>query len=108
MPFRPPLTHKDLARIRARYEITPDRAPCAYQDAVVWKDIVALLREIARLRSMLLRAQQLRERFPRPHNCLDDVWEEFVADLAKEPCIAELGEIKDALTLPRRARRPKP
>jgi hypothetical protein len=107
MPFRPPLTHADLARIRARYELTPERAPCSYQDAVVWNDIVVLLREVARLRSMLLRAQQLRDRFPKPNSCLDAVWEEFVKDLTAEPCVLELGGIKEELTSVRRKRKPK-
>ncbi|CAM4073571.1 hypothetical protein [Bordetella bronchialis] len=98
MPLRPPLTHEDLTRIRARYEMTPGRAPCSYQDAVVWRDVVALLHEIKRLRAMLLRAEQLRERFPKPGNCLDEVWEKFQRDLAAEPCVVELGEIKSELT----------
>ncbi|OZI61758.1 hypothetical protein [Bordetella genomosp. 11] len=102
MPLRPPLTHHDLARIRARYEVTPDRAPCAYQDDIVWRDIIALLHEIKRLRAMLLRAEQLRDRFPKPANCLDHVWEKFQSDLAAEPCVQELGQIKAELTAPRK------
>jgi hypothetical protein len=100
MPLRPPLTHEDLARIRARYEVTATRAPCAYQDKVVWADVVTLLHEIKRLRAMLLRAEQLRERFPKPGGFLDPVWEEFVRELAKEPCVVELGRIKEELIAP--------
>ncbi|AOB32235.1 hypothetical protein AKI39_18200 [Bordetella sp. H567] len=105
MPLRPPLTRDDLTRIRARYEVTPDRAPCSYQDAVVWHDVIALLHEIKRLRAMLLRAEQLRERFPKPGNCLDQVWEKFQHDLAAEPCVRELGQIKEELTAPRHRKR---
>ncbi|ARP89761.1 hypothetical protein CAL14_05225 [Bordetella genomosp. 9] len=104
MPFRPPLTLTELTRIRARYEITPNRAPCAYQDVIVWKDVVALLYEIKRLRAMLLRADQLRDRFPKPNNCLDEVWAQFLADLAAEPCVLEQSEIKDELTAPTKRR----
>ncbi|WP_231934942.1 hypothetical protein [Bordetella bronchialis] len=94
-----------MTRIRARYEMTPGRAPCAYQDQVVWSDVVALLHEIKRLRAMLLRAEQLRERFPKPGNCLDQVWEEFQRDLAAEPCVVEVGEIKQELMAPLRKKR---
>jgi hypothetical protein len=96
-----------LTRIRARYEVTAARAPCAYQDQVVWSDVVTLLHEIKRLRAMLLRAEQLRERFPKPGGFLDAVWEEFVHDLAAEPCVTELGEIKSELIAPGRKAGPK-
>jgi len=107
MPFRAPLTAEDLAKIRARYEACPQRAPCAYQDAVVWEDVLALLFEIKRLRALALTAHQLRDNLKRPGSCLDGVWQEFLDSLAVEPCVVELGELKDDLLMkPKRRARP--
>lgn len=86
MPFKPPLTVETLQAIQERNHGS--------------EDVRTLLWEIKRLRAMLLRADQLRDRFPKPGNCLDAVWEEFQRDLAAEPCVTELGEIKEQLTSP--------
>ncbi|WP_233234803.1 hypothetical protein [Bordetella sp. LUAb4] len=104
MPFRPPLTSADLAKIRARYEASSDRAPCAYQDIVVWEDILALLHEIKRLRALALTAHQLRDSLKKPNSCLDGVWEDFRNALAMEPCVAELGDLKIELLGPGKRR----
>lgn len=108
MPFKPPLSAQDLARIRGRYEPSSARAPCSYQDTAVWGDVLILLHEIKRMRAMLLRAEQLRERFPQPNSCLQEVWEEFLRDLAMEPCVRERGAWKDALFEPMDKEKPKP
>ncbi|OZI26726.1 hypothetical protein CAL26_05230 [Bordetella genomosp. 9] len=100
MPFRPALTREELAKIRARYAPTPERAPCNYQDAVVWADVVTLLYEIKRLRAMLLKAEQLRDRFPRPDNALNPLWERFVRELSEEPCVIEQVQLKSELLSP--------
>jgi hypothetical protein len=107
MPFRPPLTHEDLAKIRTRYEITPGRAPCSYQDAVVWRDVITLLYEVKRLRALTLTAHQLRDNIKQPGSCLDVVWREFLEQLATEPCVLEQGDLKDDL-LGKPKRRVKP
>ncbi len=106
MPFRPPLTSADLARIRARYEASASRAPCAYQDNVVWEDILTLLHEIKRLRALALTVHQLRDSLHKPNSCLDGVWEELRRALETEPCVQELGQLKSDLLGPvkRRAR----
>ncbi|ANN78881.1 hypothetical protein [Bordetella flabilis] len=100
MAFKPPLPTETLTRIRARYEPSATRAPCSYQDTAVWADILALLHEIKRMRAMLLRAEQLRERFPQPNGALCEVWEEFLRNLADEPCVRERGMWKEALFEP--------
>jgi hypothetical protein len=100
MPFKQPLPIRTLIEIRARYEPTPTRAPCSYQDTAVWADVLILLHEIKRMRAMLLRAEQLRERFPQPNGALREVWEEFQRDLANEPCVRERGMWKQALFEP--------
>lgn len=107
MPFRTPLTAEQLAEIRARYEISARRAPCSYQDTVVWKDILTLMFEIKRLRCLALTAHQLRESFKMPNSCLDTVWQEFMDTLAIEPCVTELGELKDEMLMkPKRRAKP--
>jgi hypothetical protein len=57
---------------------------------------------------MMQRAHQLRERFAKPGNCLDAVWEEFQRDLAAEPCVLEPGELKQDLVEPVGPKRRKP
>jgi hypothetical protein len=104
MPFRTPLTSADLAKIRARYEASADRAPCAYQDKVVWEDVLALLHEIKRLRALALTAHQLRDSLKKPNSCLDSVWEDFRNALSAEPCVVELGELKSDLLGPGKRR----
>jgi hypothetical protein len=86
VPFRPPLTLASLQSIQAA---NPDS-----------EDVRTLLWEIKRMRSMLLRAEQLRDRFPKPGNCLDGVWDEFQRDLAAEPCVLEREAWKGELLGP--------
>jgi hypothetical protein len=106
MPFRPPLTIADLTAIRARYEIKPERAPCSYQDSVVWEDILALLYEVKRLRAERLVAYQLRDCFRKPGNFLDTVWEEFMINLESEPCVLEQTALTRELTAPAHKNQP--
>jgi hypothetical protein len=100
MPFRKPLTADDLVALRARYQPLRSRPPCSYLDSAVWPDVLTLLYEIKRMRALLLRAEQLRERFPNPRNCLTTEWQEFQKALAEEPCVLELGKLKDDLIHP--------
>lgn len=104
MPFRSPLTAADLAKIRARYEASADRAPCSYQDQVVWEDVLTLLHEIKRLRALALTAHQLRDSLKKPNSCLDGVWEDFRNALSLEPCVMELGDLKSDLLGPSKRR----
>ncbi|WP_145925180.1 hypothetical protein [Bordetella sp. H567] len=47
--------------------------------------MAVLLGEVDRLREIVQRARELRDRFPRPGSCLDSIWEEFRRDLEAEP-----------------------
>lgn len=51
--------------------------------------MITLLWEIARLRSLLLRTNQLSSEFRRPNNCLGPVFDEFMEKLKQEPCVQE-------------------
>jgi len=76
MPHRPPLTAERLAEI--------------------WDDhpspvVLELLWEIHRLRSTILRADQVRKELrPYSHMVAGGIWDCFERDLDKEPCLTDL------------------
>ncbi|MFY3461011.1 hypothetical protein ACOTJD_30585 [Achromobacter xylosoxidans] len=75
MTFKPPLTHADLRTIRERQPWNPD--------------VIALLWEVKRLRSVLLRAYQLSDDFKRPAGITGDLYDDFMKGLREEPCVIE-------------------
>lgn len=75
MPFKVPLTHAELRVIR-------ERQP--------WNaDVLALLWEVKRMRSLLLRVHQVSCDLKRPAGLMGDIYDELLASLALEPCIQE-------------------
>ncbi|WP_454691104.1 hypothetical protein [Achromobacter aloeverae] len=100
MPFRDPLTSDHLAEIRARYEMSPRRAPCSYQDAVVWKDVLALLFEIKRLRLYPLEIHQVRTCIRPTPDTIGGICKEMVDRAADEPCVRENEMLKAELLNP--------
>jgi hypothetical protein len=75
MPFKVPLSHQDLRNIR-------ERQP--------WNaDVITLLWEVKRLRSVLLRAYQLSGDFKRPAGITGELYDEFIKGLRDEPCVQE-------------------
>jgi hypothetical protein len=88
MSFRPPLTAEQLRAVSARYEPLPGRAPSCFPESSVWPDILTLLFEIKRMRSMLLRADQLKAGFKAPTMALDSVLDEFLENL--EPSVRKV------------------
>lgn len=92
MPFKAPLTHTDLRAIR-------ERQP--------WNiDVIALLWEVKRLRSILLRAYQLSDDFKRPAGITGDLYDEFIEALSAEPCVIERDQdIQDLMEAPDKLRK---
>ncbi|MDH1520626.1 MULTISPECIES: hypothetical protein [Achromobacter] len=86
MPFKTPLSHADLRIIRERQPWNPD--------------VIALLWEVKRLRSILLRAYQLSGDFKRPAGITGELYDDFMRDLHHEPCVLERDDMKDALMEP--------
>lgn len=83
MPFKAPLSHADLRVIR-------ERQP--------WNaDVIALLWEVKRLRSVLLRAYQLSGDFKRPAGITGELYDEFMKDLRTEPCVLEREDMAASL-----------
>jgi hypothetical protein len=78
MPFRPPLTADQLREIRERQPWNPD--------------ILALLWEIKRMRSMLLRLDQVSCDLRRPTGLMGDIYDELMQQIAAEPCVLERKE----------------
>lgn len=107
MSFGPPLTAVQLRAVVVRYRPSADRGPCSFPDSSVWEDVKPLLLEIKRMRSMLLRADQLKEGFKSPSIALDSVMVEFLENLQKEPCVVEWRDDKIELLDPNN-RRAKP
>jgi hypothetical protein len=107
MSFRPPLTAEKLRAVSARYEPLPGRAPSSFPESSVWPDILTLLFEIKRMRSLLLRADQLKGGFKAPTMALDSVLDEFLENLEKEPCVREWRTSKEEMLEPS-ARKVKP
>lgn len=100
MPFREPLTAEDLSAISNRYSPIPGRAPSAFAETAVWPDVLSLLFEIKRLRSTLLRVDQLKSGFKAPSMALESVLQELLEGLAREPCVREMAALKDELLYP--------
>ncbi|OAE63389.1 hypothetical protein DBL07_00495 [Achromobacter mucicolens] len=86
MPFKKPLSHADLRFIRERQPWNPD--------------VIALLWEVKRLRSILLRAYQLSGDFKRPAGITGELYDDFMRDLHHEPCVLERDDMKAALMEP--------
>lgn len=83
MPFRPPLT---FAQLRAMRERQPNNA-----------DVIALLWEIKRLRSVLLRLHQVSGDLKRPPSLMGQIYDDLMEGLAAEPCVIERDQDVAAL-----------
>lgn len=79
MPFRDPLTIETLRAIRERQVWNPD--------------VMTLLWEIKRLRSMVLRTNQLWPDFKRPTGVLAPIYDSFEESLKIEPCVIERDQM---------------
>jgi hypothetical protein len=92
MPFKPPLTHTDLRAIRERQS---------------WNaDVIALLWEVKRLRSVLLRAYQLSDDFKRPAGITGDLYDDFIKGLREEPCVIERDkDVQEMMETPDKLRK---
>lgn len=92
MPFKPPLSHTDLRAIRERQS---------------WNaDVMALLWEVKRLRSVLLRAYQLSDDFKRPAGITGDIFDEFIEALRVEPCVIERDkDVQEMMETPDKLRK---
>ncbi|AZS82709.1 hypothetical protein ELS24_20720 [Achromobacter spanius] len=92
MTFKAPLSHEDLRTIR-------ERQP--------WNsDVIALLWEVKRLRSLLLRAYQLSDDFKRPAGITGDLYDEFMAALRQEPCVIERDQdVQEMMETPDKLRK---
>lgn len=92
MPFKAPLTHADLRSIRARQPWNPD--------------LIALLWEVKRLRSVLLRAYQLSGDFKRPAGITGDLYDDFMKALRDEPCVIERDQdVQEMMETPNKLRK---
>ncbi|AZW31490.1 hypothetical protein L506_2328 [Bordetella bronchiseptica GA96-01] len=92
MPFRSPLTHAELRAIRERQPWNPD--------------VLTLLWEVKRLRSMMLRAYQLSGEFRRPVGVLANCYDEYMAQLVVEPCVLERdADVAEMLNAPAKPRK---
>lgn len=83
MPFKSPLTHADLRTIRERQPWNPD--------------VISLLWEVKRLRSVLLRAYQLSGDFKRPAGLTGELYDGFMKALRDEPCVQERDDMTTSL-----------
>lgn len=92
MPFKPPLSHADLRAIRERQS---------------WNaDVLTLLWEVKRLRSVLLRAYQLSGDFKRPAGITGDLYDEFIEGLRIEPCVIERDQdVQEMMEAPDKLRK---
>jgi len=92
MPFKPPLFHADLRAIRERQS---------------WNaDVITLLWEVKRLRSVVLRAYQLSGDFKRPAGVTGDLYDEFMDALRAEPCVIERDQdVQDLMEAPDKLRK---
>ncbi|MFJ0392468.1 hypothetical protein WLU28_13905 [Bordetella bronchiseptica] len=92
MPFRAPLSHVELRAIRERQPWNPD--------------VLTLLWEVKRLRSMMLRAYQLSSEFPRPLGLFENCYDEYMAQLLVEPCVLERNaDVAEMLNTPAKPRK---
>ncbi|MCP1404414.1 hypothetical protein [Achromobacter insolitus] len=92
MPFKDPLTFADLRAIR-------ERQP--------WNaDVLALLWEVKRLRAAMLRLHQVSCDLKRPAGLTGDIYDDLLADLAREPCVLERDQMTtELLESPRKLRK---
>ena len=81
MPFRSPLSLAELRAIQDRHRGSDGKISDA--------DVLALLLEVKRYRSFVLRTKQLSSEFKRPSGVLAPVYDEWWETLAAEPCVAE-------------------
>lgn len=92
MPFKDPLTVADLRAIRERQPWNPD--------------VMALLWEIKRLRSVLLRLHQVSGDLKRPASLMGEIYDDLIDGLAKEPCVQERDQMTaELLEQPRKLRK---
>ena len=92
MPFKDPLTVADLRAIRERQPWNPD--------------VMALLWEIKRLRSVLLRLHQVSGDLKRPASLMGEIYGDLMDGLAKEPCVVERDQMTaELLESPRKLRK---
>lgn len=92
MPFKDPLTVADLRAIRERQPWNPD--------------VMALLWEIKRLRSVLLRLHQVSGDLKRPASLMGEIYDDLMDGLAKEPCVQERDQMTaELLEQPRKLRK---
>ncbi|MFP3747022.1 hypothetical protein SB816_28450 [Achromobacter sp. SIMBA_011] len=83
MPFRTPLTTEQLRAMRERQPNNPD--------------VIALLWEVKRLRSVLLRLHQVSGDLKRPPSLMGEIYDDLMAGLADEPCVIERDQDVAAL-----------
>ncbi|MGB3819318.1 hypothetical protein [Achromobacter pulmonis] len=83
MPFRNPLSAEQLRAIRERQPWNPD--------------VIALLWEVKRLRSVLLRLHQVSGDLKRPASLMGEIYDDLMAGLADEPCVIERDQDVGAL-----------
>ncbi|MFY1961341.1 hypothetical protein [Achromobacter xylosoxidans] len=83
MPFRNPLTTEQLRAIRERQPWNPD--------------VIDLLWEIKRMRSMLLRLHQVSGDLKRPASLVGEIFDDLMAAVATEPCVMERDQDVAAL-----------
>lgn len=92
MPFRDPLTAEELRAIRERQPWNPD--------------VIDLLWEIKRMRSMLLRLNQVSGDLKRPTGLMASIYDDLMAALAVEPCVTEFRQTTvELLEEPRKLRK---
>lgn len=98
MPFKPPLRIAQLRAIQDRHR-SPDGK---ISDA----DLLALLQEVKRYRSFILRTKQLSGGFKRPSGVLGPVYDEWFEILSAEPCVAEQEQmVRELLEAPDKLRK---
>ncbi len=92
MPFRKPLTFAQLRAMRERQPNNPD--------------VIALLWEVKRLRSVLLRLHQVSGDLKRPPSLMGQIYDDLIAGVAEEPCVIERDQdVAELLESPRKLRK---
>ena len=95
MPFRDPLSLVQLRAIQARHPRE--------------EDVLTLLWEVKRLRSLVLRFNQLAPDLKRPKSVLSACFDLLVAELPYEPCVLEQKAwIQELLPCPAKPRKTAP
>jgi hypothetical protein len=98
MPFNPPLALAELRAIQDRH-----RGP---DGKIRDPDVLALLMEVKRYRSFVLRTKQLAGELRRPSGVLAPVYDEWWDTLTAEPCIAEQEQmVRELLAGPAKLRK---